>query len=303
MGRAKRSVLARREEIEGFLCISPWLIGFLVFLAFPILFSLYLSFTTYDYVSAPKFAGLANYRRALRQDPLFWHSLAVTFKFAALALPLDLVFSFSVALLLNLKGRGMNVYRTIYYLPAVLPLVAVSILWIWIFNPQYGILNWGLSLLGIEGPAWLYDPDWALFALVIMSLWGTGRAVIIYLAGLQNINPELYDAARADGAGIMASFRHITVPMMTPVIFFNLIMGVIGAFQVFVQAFIMTEGGPARATYFYMLYLYNNAFQFFKAGYASALAWLLFVIILFFTLLILRSSSAWVYYEGELRGR
>lgn len=303
MGRAKRSVLARREEIEGFLCISPWLIGFLVFLAFPILFSLYLSFTTYDYVSAPKFAGLANYRRALRQDPLFWHSLAVTFKFAALALPLDLVFSFSVALLLNLKGRGMNVYRTIYYLPAVLPLVAVSILWIWIFNPQYGILNRGLSLLGIEGPAWLYDPDWALFALVIMSLWGTGRAVIIYLAGLQNINPELYDAARADGAGIMASFRHITVPMMTPVIFFNLIMGVIGAFQVFVQAFIMTEGGPARATYFYMLYLYNNAFQFFKAGYASALAWLLFVIILFFTLLILRSSSAWVYYEGELRGR
>lgn len=303
MGQAKRSVLARREEIEGFLCISPWLIGFLVFLAFPILFSFYLSFTTYDYVSAPKFTALANYRRALRQDPLFWHSLAVTFKFAALALPLDLVFSFSVALLLNLKGRGMNVYRTIYYLPAILPLVAVSILWIWIFNPQYGILNWSLSLLGIQGPAWLYDPDWALFALVIMSLWGSGRAVIIYLAGLQNINPELYDAARADGAGVMASFRHITVPMMTPVIFFNLIMGVIGAFQVFVQAFIMTEGGPARATYFYMLYLYNNAFQFFKAGYASALAWLLFVIILFFTLLILRSSSAWVYYEGELRGR
>lgn len=302
MVRAKRSWLARREEIEGFLCISPWLVGFLVFLVFPILLSIYLSFTDYDYVSAPKFVGLANYQRALQHDPLFWHSLKVTFLYAAMALPLELVFSFGLALLLNRQGRGMSIYRTIYYLPAILPLVAVSILWTWVFNSQYGILNWGLSLFGIQGPAWLSDPDWALFALVIMSLWGIGRAMIIYLAGLQNINPELHDAAKVDGAGILASFRYVTVPMMTPVIFFNLIMGVIGAFQVFVQAYIMTSGGPARATYFYMLYLYDSAFSFFKAGYASALAWLLFAITLFFTLLILRSSSAWVYYEGELRG-
>lgn len=303
MVRAKHSRLARREELEGFLSIAPWLVGFLVFLVFPLLFSIYLSFTDYDYVSAPQWVGLANYQRALQQDPLFWHSLKVTFTYAAMALPLDLICSFGVALLLNLRGRGMNLFRTIYYLPAILPLVAVSILWLWIFNPQYGVLNWGLSLLGIRGPAWLYDPEWALPALVIMGLWSIGRAMIIYLAGLQNINPEMYDAARVDGAGVITSFRHVTIPMMTPVIFFNLIMGIIGSFQVFAQAFIMTAGGPARATYFYMLYLYNNAFQFFKAGYASALAWLMFIIILFFTLLILRSSSVWVYYEGELRGR
>lgn len=302
MVRIKRSWLARREEIEGFLCISPWLIGFLVFLVFPILLSIYLSFTDYDYISPPKFVGLVNYQRALQHDPLFWLSLKVTFLYAAMALPLELVFSFGVALLLNRQGRAMSIYRTTYFLPAILPLVAVSIIWTWIFNSQYGILNWGLGLVGIKGPAWLSEPNWALFALVIMSLWGIGRAMIIYLAGLQNINPELYDAVKVDGAGILASFRHVTVPMMTPVIFFNLIMGVIGAFQVFVQAYIMTSGGPARATYFYMLYLYDNAFSFFKAGYASALAWLLFVITLFFTLLILRSSSAWVYYEGELRG-
>ncbi|MCC7352297.1 MAG: sugar ABC transporter permease [Anaerolineae bacterium] len=303
MVRTKSSWLARREEIEGYLCISPWLIGFLAFLVFPLLFSIYLSFTSYDYVSAPKWVGLANYQKALQGDPLFWRSLRVTFSFSAMALPLDLLLSFSVALLLNLKGRGMGLFRTIYYLPAILPLVAVSILWLWIFNPQFGILNWALGLIGIKGPTWLFDPDWALFALVIMSLWGIGRAMIIYLAGLQNINPELYDAVKVDGAGMVRSFWHVTIPMMTPVIFFNLIMGVIGAFQVFAQAFIMTRGGPVRSTYFYMLYLYDNAFQFFKAGYASALAWLLFVIILFFTLLILRSSTAWVYYEGELRGR
>jgi multiple sugar transport system permease protein len=283
--------------------ISPWIIGFIAFLIIPIILSIYLSFTNYDYVSSPKWAGISNYLRALTIDPLFWHTLRITFEFAALSLPLDFVLSFGVALLLNFRGYGMNIYRAIYYLPSVLPPVAISILWLWIFNPQYGIINQALGSLGIQGPGWIFDPKWALFALVIMGLWGFGRAMIVYLAGLQNINPEFYDAAKVDGAGVVSAFWNITIPMMSPVIFFNLIMGIIGSFQVFVQAFIMTSGGPANSTLFYMLYLYRNAFSFFKAGYASALAWLLFIIILFFSLLVIRSSSAWVYYEGELKGR
>jgi multiple sugar transport system permease protein len=218
-------------------------------------------------------------------------------------LPLELVASFSTALLLNLRVRGMRIYRTIYYLPSVLPMVAVALMWQWIFNPRFGILNQALKVFGIQGPKWLFDPEWALRALVVMSLWGIGRSVVTYLAGLQNINMELYDAAAVDGAGGFRRFLHITLPMMTPVIFLNLVMGIIGSFQVFAQSFVMTGGGPVRSTYFYMLYLYNAAFRFFKAGYASALAWIMFVIILFFTMLVVRSSSAWVYYEGELRGR
>jgi len=301
--KKKLSKAARREEIEGFLCISPWVIGFLVFTAFPFLFSIYLSLTKYGYVSAPEFVGLAHFKKALLNDPLVKRSLGVTFQFAAMFLPLELALSFGTALLLNLRVRGMNIYRTVFYLPSVLPMVSVSLLWIWILNPKFGVVNWALAMFGIKGPGWLFSPDWALPALVMMSLWGIGRSVIVYLAGLQNINSELYDAANVDGAGAASCFRHVTVPMMSPVIFFNLIMGIIGAFQVFAQAFIMTGGGPARATYFYMLYLYSNAFEFFKAGYASALAWIMFVIIMFFTLLVVRSSSAWVYYEGQLKGR
>ncbi|MFH1928839.1 MAG: sugar ABC transporter permease [Chloroflexota bacterium] len=301
--KKKFSKAARREEIEGYLCISPWIIGFLVFTLFPFLFSIYLSLTKYGYVSAPEFVGLAHFKKALLNDPLMKRSLGVTFRFAAMFLPLELILSFGTALLLNLRVRGMNIYRTVFYLPSVLPMVSVSLLWIWILNPKFGVVNAALATFGIKGPGWLFSPDWALPALVMMSLWGIGRSVIVYLAGLQNINSELYDAANVDGAGAASCFRHVTVPMMSPVIFFNLIMGIIGAFQVFAQAFIMTGGGPARATYFYMLYLYSNAFEFFKAGYASALAWIMFVIIMFFTLLVVRSSSAWVYYEGQLKGR
>jgi multiple sugar transport system permease protein len=303
MNRTKLSRLARKEEIAGYLSISPWLIGFVLFLVIPIGMSIYLSFTKYDYVSKPVWVGLDNYKRALFNDPLFWQSLKITFLFALMSLPLNLILSFSVALLMNIRTRGMNIYRTLYYLPAILPPVAVSILWTWVFNPSYGVLNQFLGWFGIEGPAWLYDPNWSLSAMVIMSLWGFGQAMIIYLAGLQNINSEYYDAAKVDGGGRLAAFWNVTIPLMSPVIFFNLIMGIISSFQVFVQAYIMTSGGPANSTNFYMLYLYNNAFSYFKAGYASALAWILFAIILFFTLLILRSSSAWVYYEGEIKGR
>jgi multiple sugar transport system permease protein len=303
MTTKKLSKITRREEIEGYLFISPWLIGFIIFTLFPIALSIYLSFTDYKYVSAPKWIGLENYERALFKDPLFWHTLKTTLMFAAMSLPLNLILSLGVALLLNFRGFGMNIYRAIFYLPAVLPAVAVSILWLWILNPKYGIINQMLAWFGIKGPSWLFDPQWALFALVIMSLWGFGQAMIIYLAGLQNINSEFYDAAKVDGAGEVTTFWKITIPLISPVIFFTLVMGIIGSFQVFVQAYIMTDGGPANSTLFYMLYLYQNAFSFFKAGYASALAWLLFIIILLFSLLIIRTSSVWVYYEGEIKGR
>lgn len=295
--------LARREEIGGFLLISPWLIGFVIFLVIPIIMSIYLSLTDYDYVSKPKFVGFDNYVKALTADPIVWHSLKITFLYTLMALPLELSFSFGVAMLLNFRGWGLNVFRTLFYLPSVLPPVAVSILWLWIFNPKFGILNQFLSWFGIDGPGWLYDPKWALFALVVMSLWGFGRGMIVYLSGLQNINTEYYDAAKVDGANLFTTFFKITVPLMSPVIFFNIVMGLIGSFQVFAQAFIMTGGGPANSTEFYMLYLYQNAFKFFKAGYASALGWLLFLVIMAFSLLVIKSSSAWVYYEGELKGR
>lgn len=289
----------RREEFLGYLFISPWIVGFLAFTVFPIGLSIYLSFTNYDYITSAKWVGLSNYVYALTVDPLFWHSLKVTFLFAAMALPLEFAFSFGVALLLNHRGYGMRVFRTIFYLPSVLPMVAVSILWLWIFNPIHGIFNQLLGLIGIQGPRWLYDTKWALPALVIMSLWAFGRAMIVYLAGLQNINKELYESAKIDGSGVMSAFWNITLPMMSPVILFNLIIGIIMSFQVFIQAFIMTDGGPGNSTLFYMLYLYRNAFFFYKPGYASALAWLIFVIILFFSMLVVRSSPAWVYYEGE----
>lgn len=295
--------LARREEIEGYLLISPWLIGFVVFLVIPIIMSIYLSLTDYDYVSKPEFVGIDNYVKALTDDPQVWHSLKITLFYTLMALPLELSFSFGVALLLNFRGLGLNIFRTLFYLPSVLPPVAVSILWLWIFNPNFGILNQFLDWFGIDGPGWLYDPKWALFALVVMSMWGFGRGMIVYLSGLQNINTEYYDAAKVDGANAFITFYKITIPLMSPVIFFNIVMGVIGSFQVFAQAFIMTGGGPVRSTQFYMLYLYQNAFKFFHAGYASALGWLLFIIIMVFSLLVIRSSSAWVYYEGELKGR
>ncbi|MBG0770603.1 MAG: sugar ABC transporter permease [Anaerolineaceae bacterium] len=303
MKTTKISKMARREEIEGYLFILPWVLGVCVFLITPIILSVFFSLTDYDYVSKPEFVGLQNYVQALTKDPLVWQTLKITFIYSAMAVPLELMLSFGMAILLNFRGSGIKVFRAIFYLPSILPPVAVSILWLWIFNPKFGIFNQVLGWVGIDGPAWLFDPEWALPALVIMSLWGFGRGMIIYLAGLQNINSEYYDAVKVDGANAFRSFFAITLPLMSPVIFFNLIMGIIGSLQAFAQAYIMTGGGPARSTQFFMLYIYQNAFSFFKAGYASALGWILFIIIFIFSLLIIRSSSAWVFYEGELRGR
>lgn len=300
--------LAKREAAAGYVFITPWLIGFLLLTIGPMLASLYFSFTQYNIIDAPRWVGIDNYTR-LFQDPIFWQSLKVTLYFAVLSLPSGLILSFMLAVLLNQDIPGVRLWRTLYFLPSVLSGVAVTLLWILLFNPQLGMVNQVLERFGIKGPGWLADPDWALPSLVIMGLWGVGQNMIIYLAGLQSVPSDLYDAAKVDGAGSWHRFRYVTIPMMTPVLFYNLVLGLIGTFSYFTQAYIASSavnndiGGPVRSTLFYNLYLYLNAFKYNEMGYASAMAWVLFVIVLFLTLLVFRSSSLWVYYEGELRGK
>jgi multiple sugar transport system permease protein len=296
------SAVARREAVEGYLFISPWLLGLVVFTLGPILASFYFSLTDYEVVRSPIFVGWQNFDR-LVNDRLFWQALRVTSLYVFTAVPLGLIFSFALALLMNQRVRWVSLWRTIYYIPTLVPVIASTMLWLWIFNPEFGLLNTLLRSVGIEGPLWLGHSRWALPSLILMSLWTVGGPMLIYLAGLQGIPTDLYEAADVDGAGGWAKFWAVTVPMMTPVIFFNLIMNMIFAFQVFAQPFIMTEGGPRYATLFYVLYLYQNAFKFFRMGYASALAWVLFLVIMVLTVLVIRSSALWVFYEGEVRRR
>ena len=298
MSRARR-----REALFAYLFISPWLLGFIIWEVGPMIASLVLSLTKYNITSPPIFVGLANYKRAFTEDPLFWHSLKVTATYAAFAIPLGLILGFTVALLLNFDIPGVSIWRTVYYLPSVISGVAVAILWQFIFQPQFGILNTLLKMVGLKGPEWLYSTTWVLPAFIIMSLWGIGGGMVIYLAGLQGIPTALYESAQIDGANWWQQLWKITLPMMTPTIFFNLVMGLIGTFQIFTSAYVMTQGGPMHASLFYNLYLYNNAFVFFEMGYASMLAWVLFAIILILTLLTIKSSAVWVYYEGELKRR
>jgi multiple sugar transport system permease protein len=285
-----------RKDWAGYAFISPWLFGFIVFAAAPFVVSIYLSFTRYDIVSAPVWVGLANYHRLLTEDLLFWKSLGITFKYALVAVPVGIVAGVGLALLLNLEIAGMSIYRTIFYLPSIVPVVATSVIFVWILNPQIGLINGLLDRVGVTGPAWLQDTRWAFWSLVFMSLWGVGGSMIIYLAGLKDIPASLYEAAIIDGAGAWQRTRHVTLPMITPVIFFNLIMGVIGSFQYFTQAYIMTQGGPEDSTHFYALYLFNRAWRYLDMGYASAMAWLLFLIVMVFTVLIFRTHHRWVHY-------
>ena len=301
--RKKRRVLSlsRREAMWAYILISPWLIGFVWLTAGPMITSAVFTFAEYDLLNPLRFIGLQNWRYMFTQDPLFWHSLRVTLSFSVVALPAGLVLGLALALLLNAKVPGLTIWRTVYYMPSVVAGVAVAVLWNQVFNPRFGIINWMLSWFGIKGPGWLQSPDWALPALIIMSLWGVGGGMIIYLAGLQSIPTTLYEAATIDGASMWQRFSHITLPLITPVIFYNLVIGIIGTFQYFTNAYVMTNGGPANATLFYNLYLYRNTFQYQRLGYGSALAWLLLFIVLVMTALVFRSSSAWVYYEGELK--
>jgi len=299
---ARLSRLARREELAGYLWILPWLIGFLAFTLFPILASLGLGFTSWNGRGTPHWIGLANFRAIFTSDPLFVQSLKVTGFFALLYLPLSLLIGFGMALLMNQKLRGMSLFRTIYYLPSVLSGVAVAVLWQFVFNQNYGVLNWLLNFVGIGPVNWLQSSTWVIPSIVIMQLWGVGASVIIYLGGLQGIPSELYEVARVDGAGFWQTLWKVTLPMMSPVIFFQLVLGVISTFQIFTQAYIMTGGGPNYGSYFYALNIFDTAFVDLRIGYASALSWLLFVIILIITLVVFKTSKAWVYYAGEREG-
>lgn len=296
--KTRMSPMAKREERYFYLCISPWIAGFLIFTAGPIVASLFFSFCNYDVVTPPNWVGIQNYKRLI-SDPLFWQSLKVTSYFSLASVPLGIILSLIIAILLNQNIKGLTWFRTIYYMPSVISGVAVALLWMWIFNPEFGVLNFLLwKLFHIQGPAWLMSEEWVIPALIIMSLWGIGGDIVIYLAGLQGIPTELYEAAEIDGANSFNKFLNITIPMMSPVLLFTLIMGIINSFQVFTQAYVMTRGGPHYASLFYVLYIYQNAFQFFSMGYASALSWILFLIILALTFLIFKSSPLWVYYES-----
>jgi multiple sugar transport system permease protein len=294
------SGMARREAITFYICIAPWLIGFLVFIAYPILRSLYLSFTHYQIGGQPIFTGLQNFSR-LTTDTNFWQSLKVTGLYVLGSVPGSTVIAIGIAMLLAQKIRFISAWRTIYFLPSVVSAVAVAVLWGYVFHPEYGLINTLLAYLGIKGPGWLTSENWALPSLIFMSWWTIGGQVVIYLAGLKNIPRELYEVASIDGAGAWARFWNITIPMLSPTIFFNVVLALIAAFQIFDGPFVLTDGqgGPNKATLTYMLNLYKEAFQFGSLGFASTLAWVLFLIIMLFTALVIRSSALWVYYESE----
>jgi multiple sugar transport system permease protein len=295
---ARRSIRPRTDAC-GYLFIAPWVLGFLLFTVGPMVASLALSFTKYNLADI-EYAGVHNYRYLISEDPLFWKSLANTAIYVAVSVPLGLTGSLFLAMLLDTRLRGISLFRTAYYLPSLTPAVASALLWMWVLHPDIGILNFALAKLGVaHPPAWLQSETWAMPSLILMSLWGIGGArMIIFLAGLQGIGDHYYEAAKIDGAGAWQRFVHITLPLITPVIFFNLVLGVIGAFQVFTNAYIMTEGGPNNSTLFYALYLYRNAFVYFKMGRASAMAWILFALLLAFTYIQFRQSRRWVHYEG-----
>ena len=294
--------LRQSESLAGFLFAAPWLLGFLLLTAGPIVVSIIYSFCRYDVLHPAEFVGLDNYRRLFFGDPLFWKSLVNT-AYMMLGVPLGMVIGLAIAMLLNTRVRGMQVYRTVFYLPAIVPMVASSILWIWVLNPEVGLINSMLRALGTaDPPNWLQSSSWLLgskSAIILMGLWSAGSGMIIWLAGLKGIPQHLYEAAEIDGAGVWGRFFHVTLPMLSPYIFFNLIMGIIGTMQIFTQAYIMTQGGPDDSTMFYAYYLFNNAFRYFKMGYASALAWILFVVILLLTLIQLKLAPRWVHYESE----
>jgi multiple sugar transport system permease protein len=288
--------MARRNNLAGWLLVMPVVIGLTVFSLYPFLASLALSFCDYDIFTSPRWVGLWNYETMFFDDPLFWKSLYNVLYYTVLAVPLGITFGVGLALLLDSRIRGLSVYRTLFFLPSIVPAVATSVLWIWLLNPQIGLVNLLLRVFGVDGPTWLASVAWSKPSLVFMGLWGVGGSMIIYLAGLKDVPESLYEAALVDGANAWQRLWHVTLPMLTPVIFFNLVMGMIGAFQYFTQAYIMTRGGPLDSTLFYALQLFYQAFQYLKFGYASAMAWVLFVIVVSITALLFKSQGRWVHY-------
>ena len=278
--------------------ISPWILGFLGFFVYPLLLSLYYSFTEYNLLQSPKWVGLQNYR-SLSEDTHYVNAVGNTVYFVVFSVPLGVLTAFIIAFLLNQQLRLRVLLRMIFYIPIVVPISATAILWMWIFNSNWGLLNNLLDLVGINGPSWLGSPTWSKPSLIIMQLWLVGGSVLIFLAALQDVPRALYDAAMVDGANALRRVWHVTIPMVTPAILFSLLTGLIAAFQTFANAWIMTSGGPIRSTEFYVLYLYDNGFRYFRMGYASAMAWILFGVVVVVTVILFRTSARWVYYGGE----
>lgn len=298
--RHRRLSQRTRNTINGILFASPWLVGLFMFWIYPTLASAYYSFTKFNAVQTPKWVGFANYIELFTQDTNFKAAVYNTLYFAIVSIPLAVILAFSLALMLNAKIKGQVVYRTIYFLPTLVPEVALAMVWIYLFTPGSGLVNVPFQWLGIYRLCWLTCPQMARQTLVLLALWIIGQQIILYLAGLQDVPQDLYDAADVDGAGFFRRLRHITVPMLTPVIFFHVITSVIWALQFFAIPFIMTGGTgfPANSTLFYSIYMYKQAFQYFNMGYASALAWLLFLVTLAITLVIFRTARLWVFYAG-----
>lgn len=300
--RTKRTISKRklRENLYGYLFLSPWLLGFLGLFLGPGIASLAISFTEYNVISPPEFIGSQNYVRMFTDDPLFWSSLGRTFYYACVAVPLGVLGSMFLAIFLNASLRGIAAYRTFFFMPSLVPLVASVILWKWLLNGDFGIVNQALRAIGLDPPGWFGDRRWAIPSLISMNLWQTigGVQMIIFLAGLQGIPESLYDAAAIDGANAWQRIRHVTIPLLTPTIFFNTVLGVIGALQTFAAAFVATEGGPGFATWFYSLHIWKHSFDYFNMGYGAALAWFFAIIIVSMTMLQIRLSKRWVFYYG-----
>jgi multiple sugar transport system permease protein len=289
-----------RQLLKGLAFLSPWLVGFCVFTLLPIALSFYYSLCDFSLLQPPHYIGLRNYRW-LAEDEVFYKSLRVTGYYALLALPSGLLVSLGLAMMLNVKIRHQALYRTIIFIPSIVPLVAAAVLWLWVYNAHSGLINTLLrGLFNIEGPGWLSDEHWTVPAIALMSLWAVGYTVVIYLAGLQDVPVELYEAAELDGAGPWRRLRHVTLPMLSPVIFFNLIMSIIATLQIFERPWLMTNNGaPNRSAYFITMYVYDSAFGYLKMGYASAMAWIQLIIVLALTALAFWSSRRWVHYQGK----
>jgi multiple sugar transport system permease protein len=291
-----RSRLGRRQAGAAYLFLLPWLLGVLAFTAYPIIASAYYSLTDYPILNKPKWVGFKNYTDLIH-DSLFWTSLRITTIFTVIVVPLGVIIGYLVALLLNQRVRGLSVWRTIYFLPSIVPAIATSYLWAWIFNPDFGILNGILNDMGLSGPKWFGSETWVLPAFIIMQLWGAGSGLILYLAALQQVPTALYDASRIDGANAWHRLYHVTLPMTSPILLFTTLTGMIGTFQIFTAGYVITSGGPANQSLFYVLYLYRQGWQYFSMGYASALGWVLLLIMTAFTVLILWLSRRLVHYS------
>jgi len=298
-GRGQRVLsLQTKESIWFHVLILPWLLGFLIFTLGPMIASFFLSFTRYNAIKPPRLVGLQNFR-ILFDDPVFWKSIRVTFVYTGAFVPLQMIISLFLATLLNMRVPLLRFIRTLYYLPSILPSVVTGLVWVWLFNAEFGLLNYLIfKIIGVKGPNWLGSEKWVLPACIISGLWGMGAGVIILLAALQSVPQELYEAAELDGASAWRRFWNVTVPMISPVILYNLIIGMIGSLQTFARIYVLTGGGPNYASYFYNLFIYDNAFSFFKLGLASAQAWVLFIVIMILTYLALKTSGRWVYYAG-----